>query len=748
MNNQNFSDFKNLKIMREKLGLTIAEVATRMNVTSATVINWEKNPGNMSIDKLYVYAGAIGLELKDLFEPEDNSIPPIKIEDSTNFHSLRKKLITYFNYLQKESNTTEVINETTIQIKYYYAGFMKELTNILYVGRKPVITFVGPSDAGKSTMINTLLYNDILKAHWTPATSVAIHIVHTDDKPRFLDSNTLVAKRNKSEMPIQSWQLNNYDFYKSHVVEHGDRDILSSWGDREGTKYQPNLMDTYTVFTYVTSDFLKNVELIDTPGINASDDAAGDMDRKLSIYSQTDSDIVVALSPINQFLDVSDTSYFSQTVKRLDHSQDYKGGLSAWHNLFIVASQASIVLEDVDRTNILSKGADRLANTIGDRSFDIHDHYTKNEFKERFFTFSRDDKNISNRFIKSLKETIEKKQILNYETANSIFLKFRDDAKKALKRSEKQILQDRDNRQDTTLTLAEVKKELALIKDNNSNLKQNILDAIPNLRIESRHQFDKYYKNLMSEEHLVALIEEHNISNKKDAKKNFMSWLGGQIQEKFESILEHNGKKFAEAVNNLGAASQKDLEDAKYNFNSDNTIKFDYTGLISGLAGAGVVGGAFALLAGSITSNLGLYITVAQVGGILTSLGIISSPITATAAVAATGGPIGWVISLTILAGTGISWLISSATWKNKFAKQVIKSYSKQDAEKQFMAAIDKYWDDTENTTNDMIKVLDKLAETEVKNYQERFEATIDDITINNGFKQLKKLTSIVDNMN
>lgn len=215
-----------------------------------------------------------------------------------------------------------------------------------------------------------------------------------------------------------------------------------------------------------------------------------------------------------------------------------------------------------------------------------------------------------------------------------------------------------------------------------------------------------------------------------------------------ESVLKKNGQKFAETVKELGAESQRKLaEDAKYNFNSDDAIKFDYTGLIGGLAGAGVVGGAFALLAGSITSNLGLYVTVAQLGGILTSLGVISSPIAATSAVAATGGPIGWVISLTILAGTGLSWLISSATWKSKFAKQIIKNYAKQDAEEQFMLGIEKYWDDTVNTTNDMIKALDEVAETEVSNYQERFDALSDDTAINNGLKQLKKLLGFVKNM-
>lgn len=748
MDNKNFGGFKNLKTMREKLGLTIAEVANRMDVTSATIINWEKTPGNMSVEKLYAYAEAMGLELKDLFEPKDNSISPIKVENNIKLANLRNNLVNYFNELQKESNTNEVKNESAFQSKYYYSGFMDEIKKLLYIGRKPVITFVGPSDAGKSTMINTLLNSDVLKTHWTPATSVTIHIVHTDNKPSFLDSNTLVVKRDISENPIQSWQLNNYEFYDNHVVEHGDRDILTSWGDREGDEYQANLMDTYTIFTYVTSDFLKSVELVDTPGINASDDAAGDMDRKLSIYSQTDADIIIALSPINQFMDVSDASYFNQTVKRLDNSQDYTGGLSAWHNLFIVASQASIVMEDDDRKIILSKGADRLTSTLDDSFFNINDHYTTDEFKERFFTFSRDDNNISKLFISSLKETIEKKQMLNYEAANNKFKIFKNNAEKALIKSQKKLLADKENHHNVSAKLEAAKKSLPLIKNNNAQLKNNILATIPSFRTESKRKFDEYYKNLMSEKRLVELLEMHNTSNKKNDKKSFISWLGSQTQEKFESILKENGERFTKTVNDLGAASQKKLiEDVKYKFNNDTAIKFDYTGLIGGLASAGVVGGAFTLIAGSISSNLGLYITVAQVGGILTNLGIISSPTIATSTVAATGGPIGWAISLSILAGTGISWLISSATWKNKFAKQIIKNYTQQNAGEKFIAGVDKYWDDTVNATNDMISALDKLAETEVLNYQERFNALSNDATIDNGLKQFEKLTSFVKNM-
>lgn len=737
---------QNLKVLREKLGLTISEIATRMDVSQSTIINWESNSDNMSIGKLKKYSEALGLTLEDLFKAKDNTIKPIRVVNNEPLTKLRSNLKKELNILQTVHNGESI--ESAFQNNDYYTTAANKISDILFLARKPSITFVGPSDAGKSTMINTLLgNNEILKTHWSPATSITIHINHTDDKPKFLQDNTVIMKHDTSETPIQAWQLNNKEFFKKHLVDQGDRDILYNWGDREGSEYETKLMESYTIFTYVNSDLLKNAELVDTPGINASNDEAGQMDESLSIYSQTDADIVIYLSPINQFMHTSDTAYLTPTIKRLNGEQDYKNGLSAWHNFFAVASQASIVPDTSDQNNILVRGAHNLAWVMGDEQFDKDNHYTMQDFESRFFTFARDNNEYSNQFMENLAETLKKKQELNLQAANTELSKFKNEFIKLLNNAEEKLLNDAKSRDNLEKALTEAENNLPFIKQTNKQLKKEILAIIPGFNNISHKDFNNYYNSTITENNLVKLLEKRNVSNRKESKKAFVTWLGQLNQDKLEKFLKKNGEDFAEEVKKLSDDAQKRLSKIEQvNFNS-NINKFDYKSLIGGVAGAGVVGGAFMLLAGSISSNLGLYITVAQLGGILTNLGVISSPLVATSAVSATGGPVGWIISLSILTGMGISWLISSSTWKTKFAKQIIKAYEKENAKGQFEEAIGKYWSDTVKSTHDMFKTIDSIKETEIKNYKERLKALMDEESIKRGLKQLRNLIDIIESL-
>jgi len=58
--------------------------------------------------------------------------------------------------------------------------------------RKPKVAFIGRSDVGKSTMINTLLRIARIPAYWTLATAIVVCIKHTNYRPAYMDDNVWV----------------------------------------------------------------------------------------------------------------------------------------------------------------------------------------------------------------------------------------------------------------------------------------------------------------------------------------------------------------------------------------------------------------------------------------------------------------------------------------------------------------------------------------------------------------------------
>lgn len=57
----------NLKIARLKAGLTQTAVAEKLGTTRATIYNWEKDPGRLSLDKFNTLAQLYGVSVSYFF---------------------------------------------------------------------------------------------------------------------------------------------------------------------------------------------------------------------------------------------------------------------------------------------------------------------------------------------------------------------------------------------------------------------------------------------------------------------------------------------------------------------------------------------------------------------------------------------------------------------------------------------------------------------------------------------------------
>lgn len=125
-------------------------------------------------------------------------------------------------------------------------------------------------------------------------------------------------------------------------------------------------------------------------------------------------------------------------------------------------------------------------------------------------------------------------------------------------------------------------------------------------------------------------------------KSDFITFIKGQSDFKLQEILKNSGEKYAPKYQDIAKKVQvsSDIDKEYFNFKNIGIA------LVSG----GISYGALAFLSMQIPSNLGLYLAVESIGGVLTNLGIISSPIWLTTFVSTTGGPILWGVGLSVLA--------------------------------------------------------------------------------------------------
>lgn len=713
MNNENL----HLREMRETAGKTIEDVADSLGVSKATVSNWEREPKSMSIDKLNAYVKACGYQLQDAFTFKNRMKNQWNIPVNGELSALRDGLVADVQVLgAKQPN---FIKQAVLVNKNAYDMISGEFKTRLAFTRKPRVAIIGQSDVGKSTLINDMLGSNTMPARWTPTTTLVVRIVHSEEKPAWLKGNTIVVKTSLAEALPETYQLRDKEYFNSHVEEKGDQSLLASWAIRESVQDEAEVVaakthidpaqdkgSRYTMYTYQDAPILKSIEIWDTPGFAADGEAElGQAEDAQALYAQSNADVFVFMSIANGFMHDADLSLLRPIVTRMDRTKDYQDDLPAWHNLFVVASQAQAVKPADQLPVILNNGAVRFASTIKDRWMDKNGQYTLRELQSRFFTFSIDDTSLSNKFIEALTQTIviAQKQTLNKETAG-VIKSFRFARENVINKYIGSYQQALDTR-----TIAEKRYQQAL--ENQPKTEAAIRKSMGEMRNDVDHhahnsklEYNQYLNQTLTVENFCALMKKWDTKNKKDSKREAINHLMNTIQDELNDQLRKHSEKFAKEFH-------AHLDDAKINSDISEHV-FDIQAIASGLVAAGMVGGAFAVVAAGITSNLGLYLVAGSVGGVLTSAGIISSPTVLVSLVSVLGGPVAWVVGLSLIAATITGSLVHSAGWRTKFAKAVIGKLNSVEMCNQFNDSIDTYWQETRDEINKLeSKMIAELDE-------------------------------------
>lgn len=706
-----------LTYLRERIGKTQQQVADELDTSKATISNWEAEPEKLSLEKLRQYLLVVGASLSDFSLEEDKNGNSIIIKPNRELFILRKKLENGLKTLEKlkieKGYDTPAFEEVSIQI-------LRDLKKLQVVARKARLLIVGPSDAGKSTLINQLLGDKIVPSHWTPATGMAIKILHSTEKPEWLVGNTIIVKediRSDNEL-VESWKLRDKNYYDEHVQIEGTREIVEKYGEREGSNYKQDIAQNETIFTYVDAPILNAIEIWDTPGTGAGDDAKGQLDEKISTDVRNNADAVVYMMTANQFMRTSDYPLLKRDIEKLPLNFNDKLDFKKLPNLFVVASQADIIETERDRNLILQNGFKSFAQSLPDEFFS-NLGINVSDLGKRFFTISSKKREISNSFNSCLEKFVNESQNIIYKEAA---FKVQDMVNFHMKNMElvkTNISNERNNHEKLVADATLAEKKLNDIIETNEKNSQKLKDEILNARRKAKREFENSYLKIMNKDNLLSMIDEGGFKKSKEQRQAFAHKISNILDAKYESILKKRSEDFKKA-------SEKILKQAQVN-SGISTHTFNFTAAFSGLVASGVTLGAFAVIAAGISSNLGLYILVAQVGGLLTSAGIISSPVLATTTVATLGGPVGWIIGITVIAGTlvGITvGLFNKDTWKIKFSNQLIDGFKKEKVLQQYLDAIDKFMDETNKGIDKIKKGSDLVAKENVKILQNKAKAS------------------------
>lgn len=705
-----------LRGLRERMNLTQEQLANAMGLTQEQVSRLENKPSNMTMEMFLKLCEVSGISPNDLIKYKPNNPPPILFKDIYRDYRYKKDVFDHYLTSGCSKFSTNPNYDTALEQCIGLSDLVSKL------GSKPVVAFVGPSDAGKSRLINILTGLDKMVAKWTPTTSTTVYIKHAKDKPGFMgDDNVWVFNSEADNRPWNSKNYNNEDYCLEHRIAGGGYDILRQYCTRDESGQSLKYVDAAVVF--MDSRILHLCDLIDLPGFGTEDE----YEDLISERGIEQADITVFLCQSNGFLNhAPDVVFLKQLILKLPVLE----GVPLLSNLFIVASQAHIVNESIE--DIFARGYKVLDSQFNKEVITNHFGVTAEEFmcnlSERFFSYSIENSLLRKDFEKELQTLLEeimppiRESIINdaiiefKESSSSIFKTKLELSKKAIQDYENLKVQYEKQAENRTIFINTVQEKLKVL-----------INVANNCKKEDCEKLRRWEKRAISSESILAIINE-----KQYDKKKAQEYLPSNVADLYYLQLQQLLKESTIVFHKHAQTAFEEMEYAGSELTKLSVngvlIPFDMKGAVAGaLASAGMLGG-LSLTAASM-GNLGGYILVAKGVSVLSALGISISGGTAGAisAVSAIGGPV------TIAIGLGVAVFLLGKrvfgdSWKERLAKQLYKKMAEENYLSKYESNIIKYWDDTINSINHVTKTIVDRYDTHMKYIEEMLNDNNPDI--------------------
>lgn len=688
---------------REEIGYSQTEVAARSDLPGfgrildqKSVSRLENSPLWADSLKLSAYLSATGIDAQKYFALVDK-LTYEKDDTMTETNANQAGLETIERTLEKINSAKKVIENSShsyIQSLNVLSPFENAESLLGHLKGKTTIGVFGQFDAGKSTVLNVILGTDLLPARYQPATSVVNLLMHTSDRPEFLTGQVAVFKKGFKPYMIESPEI-----VEQYLIEQGGKEILHRLGLHNYDTDEVN--EAYIAVAFSDAEILKDVWLLDTPGdMNSADES--DTEKALAGVELVHG--VVYVSGVTGFLKDGDLGLAANILRQLppvDPAEPLK------HLLFLQSHCHSEVTEESIKQ-------------VREVSF----KRLKRQFETLVFQPWKDDEAISSipqpsdlsaRTIPFWRENDDyRKQTISSvrEMANNL-LKKREEI---IRRRADQILEDLHNSLQNNINTLESRKEavedrVKEVQEKEARFRSEADDAVKDLQelVENCKSYEEesiddlkmFYDSKTSVEGLEELIRE-SFDDRKEAQKDIGDLVGQLLTAKVESNLKLRGRDISKRLDTLLERWQSIVPEESVSWESTSSASLAYApksfdsraAFIGGLSGLTSFG-AMALYASTIASNLGAYILVGKVAGVLVSMGLVGSVTTVTSFVAAIGGPI--TIGIAIAAAIGLLvYRLAGGSWQKSLAKKVSKAIDKEDVWSDILDVVQKYWTETQ----------------------------------------------------
>ena len=687
-------DFKSLR--EDKLKYTKEQMAKLCIVDLSTIDEWEVN-NNPPMKAIEAIAKGTGLDFNSILSYEKPVVEKFVSKDNWQKADFTKK--TLFTYIDDNLDKLNISNE----LKEKYLDELQEGLNQNLI--KPKISFVGRSDTGKSTLINSLLGENMMPASWTPTTSIAVYLKHSNDRPSFIKNTVCIFSSTLDGKDIwNERRIYEKEYFEAWKIAEGDIDLLLQYGTRQGGK---QLEKAGAAIVFIDAPILLNCDIIDLPGFGTEQES----DDIITFNTAKQADILIYLSQASGFMRIEDINYLKENIRALPPLENEDNKLPKLANLLIVASQAHNVNygNRDDLRLILDNGCERFLESISDDYWSIRSTVTKKEYsikdlRDRFVTYTRDIPDLCKDFEQKLKIVIEELPLLINEKARK-FAKNYIDSKKIGLENELQKYEDLITQRDRYVDLInEIEKTELSRKQDNSKKVEDIRNKISDLKHETIDDFSDYCSKTITVDSIVKMIKEKKIKNKKESVECFVSQFQDTITSKAADILQAKTDELTPVIREYvqsfsNSISQKfDKANLKVDFDVGHTFA-------SIIASIGVIGGLGTYL---LADALLIYSSWAFFAGIGGSI----------CAGATVFGPIGIMVGALIFAGMGIAKLLGF-TWEKNVAKKLVSQYEKNKVSDKYREAMNKYWDDTTNAFNKSVIELNKQWDDYVSRLRE-----------------------------
>jgi len=661
-----------LKKLRKEAKFTQTFLAEKLGISQEVLSRYESGKNPIPLEIAVKLIEQLGLGYQMMVGEPNRDFGPVDPGDPYRDYLGRLRLLAEFIHIEEPVGIQNDLNSPA-NLKFLVTS----------LGQLPRMVIAGRSDAGKSHVANSLIGEDILPTDYQPLTRIPIAIVHKDYQPAFVDTDCV--------MMCGSFDINvlsNESKFAQQYVFGGGRDILASRAIHNESDEESGETDWAVVF--VDADILRACVIVDTPGFSASET---DTDR--AAEACRGAEILIYCSPVVNCLNPDDFVRLNHMLKVLPSPESQEASFPTFGNFLFVITHAGPQVSEEKLNKIRQKVSHRFGEHFRE---DIRKRNTENtelNIEERFVTFWSELESRY-RFMREKIHRLLREDFPRYRMtlADQQISEFRENATDANKAKIDEWKSFLSRWEESKSKAQELEKKEPSRKDWVSKRRKMIDDSIQGHEWDSVGDYSRYYDEQVNPDHVEKLIRDH-FSKQEEAQNEIAPLVLKRIQDHVARDLDKRSSLIAEQINIF-------LKD----YSSSGTIHIDsavdgtfapgfdavasFAGGVAGLAAFG----ALAVWAATL-GNLGGYIIIAQVVGLLSAIGIPTGGVaTVISAIAAMGGPVVFAIAIAIIAAiTAFFWF--SKSWQRRMSEKICDEFRKQGMQEKIKEQVQKYWRDT-----------------------------------------------------